>query len=51
MLAKKIGIDPAFIASLMIVSLTDMVSVLTYFFLATVQVKRPYRVYHLAPGE
>lgn len=36
MLAKKIGIDPALMASPMIASLTDMVSVLTYFFLATV---------------
>jgi len=36
MLAKRIGIDPALMASPMIASLTDMVSVTTYFFLATV---------------
>jgi len=36
MLAKKIGIDPALMASPMIASLTDMVSVFTYFLLATV---------------
>jgi magnesium transporter len=36
MLAKKIGIDPALMASPMIASLTDMVSVTTYFTLATV---------------
>ncbi len=35
MLAKKIGIDPALMASPMISSLTDMVSVTTYFLLAT----------------
>ncbi len=35
LLAKKIGIDPALMASPMISSLTDMVSVTTYFFLAT----------------
>lgn len=35
MAAKKIGIDPALMASPMIASLTDMVSVLTYFALAT----------------
>ena len=33
--AKKIGVDPALMANPMISSLTDMVSVLTYFFLAT----------------
>lgn len=36
MLAKKIGVDPALMASPMISSLTDMVSVTTYFLLATV---------------
>ena len=35
MFAKKIGIDPALMATPMISSLTDMVSVVTYFFLAT----------------
>ena len=35
MLAKKIGIDPALMASPMIASLTDMISVVTYFVLAT----------------
>ncbi len=35
MFAKKIGIDPALVASPMISSLTDMVSVVTYFLLAT----------------
>jgi Mg2+ transporter (mgtE) len=35
MAAKKIGIDPALMASPMIASLTDMVSVVTYFALAT----------------
>jgi len=35
MAAKKIGIDPALMATPMISSLTDMVSVLTYFALAT----------------
>ncbi len=35
MLAKKVGIDPALMASPMIASLTDMISVLTYFLLAT----------------
>ena len=35
MLAKKIGVDPALMASPMISSLTDMVSVTTYFLLAT----------------
>ncbi len=35
MLARKIGIDPALMASPMIASLTDMVSVTTYFLLAT----------------
>ncbi|MGI6722188.1 MAG: magnesium transporter [Anaerovoracaceae bacterium] len=35
MLAKKIGIDPALMASPMISSLTDMVSVTTFFVLAT----------------
>jgi magnesium transporter len=33
--AKKVGIDPALMASPMIASLTDMVSVFTYFMLAT----------------
>jgi len=33
--AKKVGIDPALMASPMIASLTDMVSVVTYFMLAT----------------
>ena len=36
MLAKKIGIDPALMASPMIASLTDMVSVTTYFTLAAI---------------
>jgi magnesium transporter len=35
MAAKKIGIDPALMASPMIASLNDMVSVITYFALAT----------------
>ena len=35
MAAKKVGIDPALMASPMIASLTDMVSVVTYFALAT----------------
>lgn len=35
MVAKKVGIDPALMASPMIASLTDMVSVVTYFALAT----------------
>jgi magnesium transporter len=35
MAAKKIGIDPALMASPMITSLTDMISVVTYFALAT----------------
>lgn len=35
MAAKKVGIDPALMASPMISSLTDMVSVITYFLLAT----------------
>ena len=35
MLAKKIGIDPALMASPMISSLTDMISVVTYFILAS----------------
>ncbi len=35
MAAKKFGIDPAMMASPMIASLTDMVSVVTYFALAT----------------
>ena len=34
-LAKKIGIDPALMARPMIASLTDMISVVTYFVLAT----------------
>lgn len=33
--AKKVGIDPALMASPMIASLTDMVSVITYFLLAS----------------
>lgn len=36
MLAKKVGIDPALMASPMIASLTDMVSVVTYFLMASV---------------
>ena len=35
LLAKRIGIDPALMASPMIASLTDMLSVTTYFLLAT----------------
>lgn len=35
MAAKRVGIDPALMASPMIASLTDMVSVITYFALAT----------------
>lgn len=35
MAAKRVGIDPALMASPMIASLTDMVSVVTYFALAT----------------
>lgn len=35
MAAKRLGIDPALMASPMIASLTDMVSVITYFALAT----------------
>jgi magnesium transporter len=35
MAAKKVGIDPALMASPMISSLTDMVSVLTYFLMAS----------------
>ena len=35
MAAKKVGIDPALMASPMIASLTDMVSVITYFALAS----------------
>lgn len=35
MIARKIGIDPALMASPMIASLTDMVSVTTYFMLAS----------------
>lgn len=35
LLAKKVGIDPALMANPMIASLTDMVSVITYFVLAT----------------
>lgn len=35
MAAKKVGVDPALMASPMIASLTDMVSVITYFALAT----------------
>ena len=35
MAAKKVGIDPALMASPMIASLTDMISVLTYFALAS----------------
>ncbi|MBR2002244.1 MAG: magnesium transporter, partial [Firmicutes bacterium] len=33
--AKRLGIDPALMASPMISSLTDMVSVVTYFTMAT----------------
>jgi len=33
--AKKVGIDPALMASPMIASITDMISVVTYFLLAT----------------
>ena len=36
LIAKKIGIDPALMASPMIASLTDMISVVTYFLLASV---------------
>ncbi|MBQ9973063.1 MAG: magnesium transporter [Firmicutes bacterium] len=36
MLAKKIGIDPALMATPMISSITDMASVLTYFLLASI---------------
>jgi magnesium transporter len=35
LIAKKIGIDPALMASPMIASLTDMVSVTSYFMMAT----------------
>lgn len=35
MLAKKLGIDPALMASPMIASITDMISVVTYFALAS----------------
>ena len=35
MITKRVGIDPALVASPMISSLTDMVSVVTYFLLAT----------------
>ena len=35
MAAKKVGIDPALMASPMIASVTDMISVVTYFLLAT----------------
>jgi len=35
MAAKRLGIDPALMASPMISSLTDMVSVVTYFTMAT----------------
>lgn len=35
MIAKRVGIDPALVASPMISSLTDMISVVTYFLLAT----------------
>ena len=35
MLAKKLGIDPALMASPMIASLIDMISVITYFALAS----------------
>ena len=35
MVAKKIGIDPALMATPMISSLTDMVSVVTYMLMAT----------------
>ena len=36
LIAKKIGIDPALMASPMIASLTDMVSVTSYFMMATI---------------
>jgi magnesium transporter len=36
MLAKRVGIDPALMAAPMISSLTDLVSCLTYFTLASV---------------
>nr|WP_315023347.1 magnesium transporter [uncultured Aminipila sp.] len=36
MLAKRVGIDPALMASPMIASLTDMISVVTYFLMASV---------------
>ena len=36
MLAKKVGIDPALMANPMIASITDMVSVITYFMMAKV---------------
>ncbi|WP_312653206.1 magnesium transporter [Aminipila sp.] len=36
MMAKKVGIDPALMASPMIASLTDMISVVTYFLMASV---------------
>lgn len=39
MAAKKVGIDPALMASPMISSLTDMVSVVTYFAMASVILK------------
>jgi magnesium transporter len=39
LLAKKVGIDPALMANPMISSLTDMVSVMTYFTLARVILK------------
>ncbi|MBK5245865.1 MAG: magnesium transporter, partial [Peptostreptococcaceae bacterium] len=35
MAAKKVGIDPALMASPMIASITDMISVVTYFLLAS----------------
>ena len=35
MLAKRMGIDPALMASPMIASTTDMISVITYFALAS----------------
>jgi len=36
MLAKKVGIDPALMANPMIASITDMISVITYFLMARV---------------
>jgi magnesium transporter len=36
MLAKKVGIDPALMAGPMIASITDMIALGTYFFMASV---------------